>query len=185
MVRGRRCEGAGGQQRSKEIEFQKTNIGKSYLQQSHLLAQLEDGQASGGDEGEERELKGVPGLETQHAQSQRDQGHGLQEDEHHDGDKDLLQLGLAGLNGTAGGSKVNLEVHLVSLHGGCVGDGGIGGRNLEFDVAALDEVLQLGSQVIRSSRDHVVGSSIAGHFDVIENLDKKYYKKLLEIREET
>lgn len=60
-----------------------------------LLAQLEDGESHGDDEREEAELKGVPGLESKHADGQGHQGHGLQQHEHQDGDDDLLQLALA------------------------------------------------------------------------------------------
>lgn len=60
-----------------------------------LLEQLEHGQADGDEEGEEAELESVPGLESQDAESQRDQSHGLEQHEHQDGDQDLLQLVLA------------------------------------------------------------------------------------------
>jgi hypothetical protein len=60
-----------------------------------LLAQLEDGESHGDDEREEAELERVPGLEAEHADGQGHQGHGLQQDEHQDGDDDLLQLALA------------------------------------------------------------------------------------------
>lgn len=147
-------------------------LGFVNILQTHLLAQLEDGQTGGGDEREERQLECVPGLQSQHAESQRDEGHGLQQDKDHDGDEDLLQLGLAGLDGTACGSEVDLELHLVALGGRRVGDGGIGSGNLELDVAAGHKVLQFGGQVIRAGRDNV-GSSVAGHFDVVEDLGRR------------
>lgn len=61
-----------------------------------LLAQLEDGESHGDDEREEAELESVPGLKPEHTDGQGHQSHGLQEDEHQDGDDDLLQLSLAG-----------------------------------------------------------------------------------------
>lgn len=60
-----------------------------------LLEQLEHRQTDGDEEGEEAELESVPGLESQDAESQRDQSHGLEQNEHQDGDQDLLQLVLA------------------------------------------------------------------------------------------
>lgn len=54
--------------------------------------QLEDGQTDGDDEREERQLQGVPGLQAQHTDGERDQGEGLEHDEHHDGHEDLLEL---------------------------------------------------------------------------------------------
>lgn len=80
VVRGRRAVDArvvGGQGRR--------DLGR-------LLHQLEDGQPDGYDEREERQLQGVPGLQAQHADGQRDQGQGLQHDEHHDRHEDLLEL---------------------------------------------------------------------------------------------
>lgn len=61
----------------------------------YLLAQLEDGQRDGDDEREEGQLQRVEGLQTEHAERQWNQGDGLQQDEHHDWDDDLLQLGFA------------------------------------------------------------------------------------------
>lgn len=63
---------------------------------SDFLAQLEDGESDGHNEGEERELKSVPGFQTQDTESQRDEGDGLEEDEDQDGNEDLLQLGFTG-----------------------------------------------------------------------------------------
>lgn len=63
---------------------------------SDLLAQLENGQTDGDDEGEKAELKGIPCLETEYTDSQRNQGHCLQQNEHHQRDQDLLQLALPG-----------------------------------------------------------------------------------------
>lgn len=60
-----------------------------------LLEQLEHRQTDGDEEGEEAELESVPGLESQDAESQRDQSHGLEQHKHQDGDQDLLQLVLA------------------------------------------------------------------------------------------
>lgn len=60
----------------------------------NLLAQLEDGERDGDDEGEEGQLKSVPCFETQHADGQRHQGHCLEEDEDHNGDQDLADLVL-------------------------------------------------------------------------------------------
>ena len=180
-VRGQRCEGAGAQRRSKEERENPCYAHHSIENPpiSHLLAQGEDGQSGGGDEGEEGQLEGVPGLQSQDSQSQGDQSHGLQEHEHHDGDEDLLQLGLAGLHSAAGGSEVDLEVHLVGLGGGGVGDGGIGGRDLELNVAALHEALQLGGQIVGSGRHLVVSSSVAGHLDVVEDLLREEMKILI------
>lgn len=171
-VHGQRSGDDGAQRRSRIIGVRHGQQEWTTLL-AHLLAQLEDSQTSGGDEGEEGQLERVPSLQTQHAEGQGDQGHGLQEDEHHDGDEDLLQLGLAGLGGTACGSEVDREVHFAALAGWGVGNGGVGGGNLELDVAALHKVLQLGGQVVRSGRNHVVGGSIAGHFDVAEDLKRE------------
>lgn len=63
-----------------------------------LLAQLEDGESDGHYEGEERELKSVPGFKTQDTESQRDEGDGLEKDEHQDGDENFLQLGFTSCN---------------------------------------------------------------------------------------
>lgn len=56
----------------------------------YLLAQLEDGQRDGDDEREEGQLQRIEGLQTEHAERQWNQGDGLQQDEHHDWDDDLL-----------------------------------------------------------------------------------------------
>jgi len=57
-----------------------------------LLYQLEDGQSDGDDEREERQLQGVPRLQTQHTDGEWDECECLEHDEHHDGHKDFLKL---------------------------------------------------------------------------------------------
>lgn len=69
--------------------------GRGWRVTGDLLEQLEHRQTDGDEEGEEAELESVPGLESQDAESQRDQSHGLEQHEHQDGDQDLLQLVLA------------------------------------------------------------------------------------------
>lgn len=64
-----------------------------------FLAQLENGQPHGYDEGEETQLKRVPRLQAQGADKQRNQRHGFQQHEHHDGDDDLLQPALPAWKG--------------------------------------------------------------------------------------
>lgn len=59
-----------------------------------LLADLEYGQTGGDDEGEESQLETVPRLQAQHADGERYEDDGLEQDEDQDGDEDLLQLGL-------------------------------------------------------------------------------------------
>lgn len=86
---------------------------------SDLLAKLEDGQADGDDEAEERQLQGVPSLETEDSDGQRNEGHGLEEDEHEDRYDDLLELGLAGLNGaTLAEFDVEGQFLVVDVAGG-------------------------------------------------------------------
>lgn len=57
-----------------------------------FLHQLEDGQSDGDDEREEGQLQGVPGLQAQHSDGERDQRQSLEHDEHHDRHEDFLQL---------------------------------------------------------------------------------------------
>lgn len=98
-----------------------------------LLAQLEDSQTDGDDEGEEGQLKGVPGLESQDTNGQRDEGYGLEQDEDQNGDDDLLELGLAGLDGAAFAElEVEAQLVVVDVAGGHL-DGGVEGQ-LEGDV---------------------------------------------------
>lgn len=48
-------------------------------------------------------MEGVPGLQTQDTESQRDEGDSLEKDEDQDGDKDFLQLGLTSCKKVYGG----------------------------------------------------------------------------------
>lgn len=57
-----------------------------------LLDQLEDGQTDGYDEREEGQLQGVPRLQTEYSDGERDERERLEHDENHDGHEDLLQL---------------------------------------------------------------------------------------------
>lgn len=61
-----------------------------------LFAQLKDCQSNGDNKGEERQLEGVESLQTEDAECQWNEGDGLQQNEHHNGDDDFLQFRFAG-----------------------------------------------------------------------------------------
>lgn len=91
----------------------------------NFFAELKDGHANGHNEAEERELQGVPGLQTEHTDGQRNQSHRLQQDEHEDRDDDFLQLGSTSLiDGTAlaeldvEGELIIFDITRAHLHGG-------------------------------------------------------------------
>lgn len=136
-----------------------------------FLAELEDGHSDGDDEAEEGELEGVPGLETEDTDGERDESHGLEQDEDEDGDDDLLQLGFAGLLDAATLAKLDVESELIvvdvpgaHLHGRLHGQ-------LEGDVmggqVALD-VLQEGS--LAASGHLFSGVRVASDFHRLGNL---------------
>lgn len=81
----------------------------------NLFAQLEDGHADRHDEAEERELQGIPGLQTEHTDGQWDQSHRFQQDEHEDGDDDFFQLRSAGLVDGAALAELDVEGDLIVL----------------------------------------------------------------------
>lgn len=89
--------------------------GRSVTVGGDLLAQLENRHTDGHDEAEERELQSVPGLQTEHTDGQRDQSHRLQENEHQDGDDDLLQFGSAGLVDGTALAELDVEGELIVL----------------------------------------------------------------------
>lgn len=121
-----------------------------------LLAQLEDGQTDGDDEGEEGQLEGVPGLQSQDTEGEWHQGHRFKEHEHQDGDEDLLQFGFTCCKttkrllsfgvGWLGGwltflyavAEVDFEVDFVVVQvSGGQSDGTDGGQ-FECGIVALD-----------------------------------------------
>lgn len=81
-----------------------------------FLHQLEDGQPDGDDEREERQLQGVPGLQAQHSDGERDQGEGFEHDEHHDRHEDLLQLMTFACE-TTGGLRSNERTNERTIPG--------------------------------------------------------------------
>lgn len=138
----------------------------------YLLAQLEDGQSNGDDEREEGQLEGVPGLQSQDTESHWDQSHGLQKDEHHDWDDDLLQLGLAGFDGAASGgfweADGQAQFFVVDV-AGRHGDLGVGNWQLEGDIVALQVLFDIVQDSVAAAGSQS-SISISVHFDVIGEL---------------
>lgn len=148
-----------------------------YLQRdiirSYLLAKLEDCESNGNDEREEGQLKCVPSLQSEDADSQGDEGHSLEEHEHQDGHDDLLELGLTGLANRAGTFLVELDVQaefvvfqIPRAHGHFrVGDG-----QLEGDVVGADVVLHAVKEVTGGAAAEVAGGVVLCHLDGVGNL---------------
>lgn len=148
---------------------------------THLLAELEDGQRDGDHEGEEGQLQSVPGLQTEDTDGERDEGHGLEEDEHQDGDDDLLELSLAGLADGAGTLLVELNVQgqlIIVEVPGAHSDLSVDDWQLEGNIVGLDEVLNAVEEIaIRASTD-IVGCTILSHLDGVGDLKRKQLNML-------
>lgn len=143
-------------------------LNQNKLQSTNLLAELEDGQSDGYDEREEGQLQRVPGLQTEDAEGQRDEGHGLEEDEHQDGDDDLLELGFAGFADGPRAILVELDVEAQFIAvevPGADGDLGVGDGQLEGHVVGLDVVFDRVHEVARRTAGDVVASTILCHFN--------------------
>lgn len=157
------------------FDFKKSEV------RAYLLAQLEDGQTDGHDEREERQLQRVPGLQSEDSERHRDQGHGLQQDEHHDRDDDLLQLGLAGFDGAAssvGGlreSDGQGELLVVDV-AGRNGNLGVRYRKLEGDIVTLQVLLDGVQGSTADAARSISAESVAVHLDVISELKASNFK---------
>uniref|UniRef100_A0A182MLH8 Uncharacterized protein n=1 Tax=Anopheles culicifacies TaxID=139723 RepID=A0A182MLH8_9DIPT len=136
-----------------------------------MKVMLEDSESDRHNEREERQLERVPRLQTKHTECHRDEGHGLQQDEHHDRDDDLLQLGFACLNSAATSSwEVERHIQLILFevtwrHGHT----GTGNRHFEGDIMAAQVVLDL-LHYTSWCTTLTHKSSIAAHFYVIGDL---------------
>lgn len=146
----------------------------------YLLAQLEDGEGDRDDEREERQLERVPGLQSKDSQGEGHQGNDLQQDEHQDGDDDLLQLGLAWLDSWSPGlisGEVDVDVKFFVIEAaGRYGDLGSGDGELESDIVTLEVFLDNIEEVAtgRAAGDFVSVVVVARYFDGFGYLEDIY-----------
>lgn len=143
---------------------------------THLLAELEDGQSDGHHEREERQLEGVPGLQSKDTDSQGDEGHGLEQHEYEDRDDDLLELSLTSLADGPSSFLVELNVQaqfvLIEVPG-ADGDFSVSNRQLEGHVVGLNEVLDGVEEVSGRTASDFVTRTVLCHLHGFRDLEKK------------
>lgn len=118
-------------------------------------------------------MQSVPGLQTEDTDSQRDEGHGLEEHKDQDGHDDLLELSLAGLTNGASTFLVELDVEgqlIIVKVSGANGDLGVSNWQLEGHVVRLDEALDVVEEITRGAACDVIGSTIFRHFNSVRDL---------------